>query len=162
MMDFEQRLQKAIQRGTQSRAQTDRADIEHKLSVEESRNLYSKARLELSEHIETSLKKLVDYFPGFDFSSIVDDTGWGARITRDDLMVRPGRVQESQYSRLEMTVTPRGTADIVEVSAKGTIRNRETIHRKHFQRLSQLDLAVFKDQLDAWILEYAEAFAAQG
>src|SRR5262245_60226180 len=70
-MDFEQRLQRAIQRGEKSRDAADRADAARTLTTEEQRNRYSEGRLELSEHIETCLRKLSDYFPGFDFSSIV-------------------------------------------------------------------------------------------
>lgn len=103
---------------------------------------------------------MADYFPGFDFSSLVGDAGWGARINRDDLLMRPGRPQESQYSRLEIVVTPKGSADILEVVGKGTIRNREAFHRRHFQRLSEFDLQGFKDQIDVWLLDYAEQFAA--
>jgi hypothetical protein len=159
-MDFEQRLQRAIERGTQVRAAADRQDAERQLTGEELKNLYSLARLELSEHIENCLRKLADYFPGFDYSSIVGDAGWGARIVRDDFVSGPGRVHESQYSRVEMTVSPRGSVDIAEVVAKATIRNREVFHRRHFQRLIELDLPSFKAQIDAWVLDYAETFAA--
>jgi hypothetical protein len=158
-MDFEQRLQRAIQRGESSRAAADRADAARTLTAEEQRNRYSQGRLDLSEHIEACIRKLTDHFPGFDFSSIVGDTGWGARIVRDDLAMKPGRSQESLYSRFEMTVTPRGAGEIIEVVAKGTIRNREVLNRRHFQRLVEMDLGTFKDQIDAWALEYAELFA---
>jgi len=160
-MDFEQRLQRAIQRGEKAREDADRADAQRQLSAEELRAIYFKGRLELSEHIEQALRKLTDYFPGFDFSSIVGDSGWGARIVRDDLLIKPSRTQEAQYSRLEIVVTPRGSADILEVVGKGTIRNREAFHRRHFHRLSELDLQVFKDQIDVWVLDYAEQFSAQ-
>ena len=48
-MDFEQRLQRAIERGAQARAAADRLDAERHLTSEELKNLYSHARLELSE-----------------------------------------------------------------------------------------------------------------
>ena len=159
-MEFEQRLKKAIHRGEQSRAASDRADLARQLTAEELKGRYSMGRIEISEHIEICLRKLVDYFPGFDFSSIVGDTGWGAKILRDDLSLKAGRTQESQYSRLEMVVTPRGSADILEVVAKGTIRNREVFHRRYYQRLVELDIQVFEEQIDAWVVEYAEQFAA--
>jgi hypothetical protein len=159
-MEFEQRLKRAIQRGEQSRAASDRADQARHLSAEEIKTRYSAGRIEVSEHIEINLRKLVDHFPGFDYSSIVGDAGWGARIVRDDISLKAGR-NESQYSRLEMVVTPRGSADILEVVAKGTIRNREVFHRRYYQRLIELDVPVFNDQLDAWVVEYAEQFAAQ-
>ncbi len=160
-MEFEQRLKRAIQRGEQTRAASDRAQLARKLTAEELKNRYSAGRIEVSEHIETCLRKLVDYFPGFNFSSIVDDSGWGAKIIRDDLNLKPGRVAESQYSRLELVVSPRNSAEILEVVAKGTIRNREVFHRRYFQRLIELDIPVVRDQIDAWVVEYAELFAAQ-
>jgi hypothetical protein len=159
-MEFEQRLKRAIQRGEQTRAASDRADQARHLTAEELRTRYSAGRIEVSEHIENNLRKLVDHFPGFDFSSIVGDTGWGARILRDDIVIRSGR-NDPQYSRLEMVVSPRSTADILEVVAKGTIRNREVFHRRYYQRLIELDVPVFNDQIDAWVVEYAEQFAAQ-
>ncbi|QDT57323.1 hypothetical protein Pan44_53910 [Caulifigura coniformis] len=159
-MEFEQRLKRAIQRGEQTRVASDRAEQARQLTAEELKTRYSAGRIEVSEHIENCLRKLVDYFPGFNFSSIVGDTGWGAKIVRDDISLRAGR-NESQYSRLELLVTPRGTADILEVVAKGTIRNREVFHRRHYQRLIELDIPVFNEQIDLWVVEYAEQFAAQ-
>jgi hypothetical protein len=159
-MEFEQRLKRAIQRGEQSRAASDLADRAKHLTAEELKTRYSSGRIEISEHIEICLRKLVDHFPGFNFSSIMGETGWGAKIVRDDLSLKPGRAQESQYSRLELVVTPRGSADILEVVAKGTIRNREVFHRRYFQRLVELDIQVFEEQIDAWVVEYAEQFAA--
>jgi hypothetical protein len=160
-MDFDQRLKRAIERGEQSRVASDRADLARQLSAEELRSRYSAGRIEVSEHIENCLRKLVDHFPGFNYSSIVGDTGWGAKIVRDDLSLKAGRAHESQYSRLELVVTPKGTADILEVVAKGTIRNREVFHRRYYQRLVELDVVVFNEQIDAWVVEYAEQFAAQ-
>ncbi|HVJ86158.1 MAG TPA: hypothetical protein VM452_10980 [Caulifigura sp.] len=159
-MEFEQRLKRAIQKGEQARAASDQADLARYMTAEELKGRYSTGRIEISDHIETCLRKLVDYFPGFDFSSIVDDTGWGARINRDDLSLKAGKSHESHYSRLELVVTPRNWADILEVVAKGTIRNREVLNRRYYQRLVELDLPVFKDQIDAWVVEYAEQFAA--
>ncbi|MBX3440812.1 MAG: hypothetical protein KF774_00295 [Planctomyces sp.] len=161
-MDFEKRLQRAIERGEKARAAADRVDAERHLSAEELRDVYSRGRLELSEHIEHCLRRLVNHFPGFNYASILGDEGWGAKITRDDLIARPGRPHETQYSRLEVFVTPRSTASILEVVCKGTIRNREAFHRRHFQRLIELDLQAFNAQIDAWVLDYAEQFAAQG
>jgi len=159
-MEFEQRLKRAIQRGEQTRVASDRAEQARHLTAEELKTRYSAGRIEVSEHIENCLRKLVDYFPGFNFSSIVGETGWGAKIIRDDISLRAGR-NESLYSRLELVVSPRGAADILEVVAKGTIRNREVFHRRYYQRLIELDVPVFNEQIDAWVVEYAEQFAAQ-
>jgi len=159
-MEFEQRLKRAIQRGEQAKAATDRADLARYLSAEELKTRYSSGRIEVSEHIEICLRKLVDFFPGFNYASIIDDTGWGAKVIRDDLSLKPGKAQESLYSRLELVVTPRNWADILEVVGKGTIRNREVLNRRYYQRLVELDLPTFKEQIDAWVVEYAEQFAA--
>lgn len=60
-----------------------------------------------------------------------------------------------------MLVTPLGSAAIVELVAKGTIRNKEVFNRKHFQQLSRVDLDSFKELVDLWVLEYAEQFSAR-
>ena len=64
------------------------------------------------------------------------------------------------YSRLEMSVSPLGTAGIIELVAKGTIRNKEAFHRRQFQRLEQVDAVSFNELIDLWVLEYAELYAA--
>jgi hypothetical protein len=158
-MEFDQRLQRAIQRGHQTRQSRDRAAAEQKLSSEELRNRHSGARLELSERIEICLRKMSDHFPGFRYESVLSDEGWGARVTRDDLSLGRGR-PGSLYSRLEMMVTPLGAVPIIELVAKGTIRNREVLSRRHFQQLEQVDVESFAELIDLWVLEYAEQYSA--
>ncbi|WP_437186578.1 hypothetical protein SH668x_003734 [Planctomicrobium sp. SH668] len=158
-MNFEDRLRKALQRGEKARDDRGRAALEHELSQEELRALHSRYRLELSEHIELCLKKLVDHIPGFKFQSVVSEEGWGGRITRDDLHFVPGRPPESRYSRLEVLITPFGSIGILEMSVKGTVRNREVVNRKQFQQLNQLDLDAYKESIDLRILEFAEQYA---
>lgn len=160
-MEFEDRLQRAIERGRQVRDERGRAAADQAMSQEEIRNLHSQCRLELAERIEECLRRLADHIPGFDYQSIVSDEGWGARISRDDLVVSPGKRAENAYSRLEMLITPLGTAPIVELVAKGTIRNKEVFNRKHFQQLARVDLDSFKELVDQWVLEYAEQFSAR-
>ncbi len=159
-MEFDQRLQRAIQRGQQSRELRDRAQVAQQLSSEELRSRYSQARLELSEHIERCLRKLADHFPGFRYESILGDAGWGARISRDDLHLSRRGPADSHYSRLELVISPLGTRPIIELVAKGTIRNREVLQRRHFQQLEQLDVQSFAELIDLWVLEYAEQYAA--
>jgi hypothetical protein len=125
----------------------------------ELRQMHSAARLQLAEHIDNCLRAIADRFPGFSFSTVAADEGWGARISRDDVRLGRGPA-ETVYSRLEMLVRPFSPSQIVELAAKGTIRNRETLNRTHFQRLGQLDLTTFTEQIDLWALEYAERFAA--
>jgi hypothetical protein len=160
-MDFEQRLQRAIERGEKSRDVRDRAAVERQLSAEELRSRHSSARTDLSDTIEACLRKLGDHYPGFQYQSLIGADGWGAKISRDDLRLQPGRASETLYSRLEMIVTPMGNVPIIEVVGKGTIRNREVYHRRHYQQLSQLDLHVFEQMIEQWVLEYAEQYAAQ-
>ncbi|MBX3440453.1 MAG: hypothetical protein KF861_23385 [Planctomycetaceae bacterium] len=159
-MNFQHRLERAIERGSQAADARLRAESEKSLSKEELRNLHSKCRLELSEHIESCLKLLSDRFPGFEFHSIMNEGGWGARISRDDLRLQRGSGSSSLYSRLEMTISPLGATPIVELIAKATIRNKEIFSRTHFQRLDQIDPDSFREMIDVWVLEFAERFAA--
>lgn len=161
VMDFQQRLEKAIARGERSRTARDQAELARQLSAEEIRSRHSSARTELSDKIEACLRKLADHFPGFQYQSLIGSDGWGAKVSRDDLRLQSGRSSESLYSRLEMLVTPLGTAPIVEIVAKGTIRNREVFHRRHYQQLETLDVTVLEQMIEQWVLEYAEQYAAQ-
>ncbi len=161
-MEFQDRLKQAIERGHRLRARRDQEAAREELSLEERRELHSQARLDISDQIEERLRQLSDNFPGFQYETILSDDGWGARITRDDLRIESGRQTESLYSRLELVVTPLGTAAIIEILAKGTVRNKEVFHRKHFQQLELLDLAALEQIVDSWVVEYAELFAATG
>lgn len=178
-MDLERRLEQAIQRGQKTRVLQGQEAAERALTEEELKSRYSAARLNLSEYIETSLKKLMDHFPGFRFETVVDDSGWGARISRDDLHISPaaldalfsgsdyrskptGMKRENLYSRFQMLVRPLSTqAKIIEITAKGTIRNKEIVNRTHFQFLAQLNEQGLRDVFDNWCIEYAEHFAVQ-
>ncbi|MGC1275168.1 MAG: hypothetical protein WBC44_15800 [Planctomycetaceae bacterium] len=158
-MDFQQRLDRAIQRGRTAKEELGREAAARRMTEEELRHLHSTARLELAEHVDTCLRSLADRFPGFNFSTVAGEDGWGAKVTRDD--VRLGRgASNTVFSRLELLVRPFGAAHIIELTAKGTIRNREVLNRSHYQRLGQLDVASFTEQIDLWVLEYAERFAA--
>jgi hypothetical protein len=160
-MNFDERLERAIERGQQQRSAQARERAERAMTEDECKNLHSKARLELSEGIETCLKKLVAHFAGFDFECIVGSEGWGAKISRDDLAPGDGKPLNKYYSRLEMVIRPYSASHIVELLARGTIRNKEVVNRTQFQQLSQLDLVVFRDLIDQWVLEYAEKFSAR-
>jgi len=105
MSDFEDRLNRAIKRGQGARDQRGRDEGQRKASEEDLRNLHSKLRLALSEHIENCLRQLTDHFPGFEFSTVLNEDGWGARITRDDVRMNRG-TSNNQYSRLEMLIRP--------------------------------------------------------
>jgi len=161
-VEFEERLERAIGRGKKSLQERGRETADRAVSEEDLRNLHSRIRLDLSEHIESCLQKLTDYFPGFRFQTLVGEEGWGAKISRDDYKRVPGRDGESRYSRLEMVVRPYSSAHIVEIAAKGTVRNKEIFNRNHYQLLAQVDVQSFSELLDLWVLEYAEKYAAAG
>lgn len=160
-MDFDKRLEQAIARGARAKDAEGRKQAQQSLSEEDLRILHSRHRLDLSEHVEECLRKLADHFPGFRFQTVVGEEGWGAKIVRDDVSLEPGRPVQNLYSRLELLVTPFGPARIVELVAKGTIRNKEILRRAHYKPLDQFDLESFTDVVDLWLLEYAEAFAAR-
>lgn len=159
-MKFQDRLERAIERGNQTADARLREEAAKTLSAEELRNLHSRCRLELSEHIENCLRMLADRFPGFEFHSILNEDGWGGRISRDDLNLQRGTGSSSRYSRLEMTISPLGSAPIVELIGKATIRNKEAFSRKHFQHLDQVDTESFRELIDLWVLEFAERYSA--
>ncbi len=160
-MDFEKRLQRAIQRGHRTRDDEGRQQAEKAISEEELRDLHSRCRLDLSEHVEKCLNQLADHFPGFRFQTVVSEEGWGAKVSRDDVDVRRGRSPQNVYSRLEMLVRPFSSAHIVELTVKGTIRNKEMLNRTHFQFLSEIDIDSFSELIDLWVLEYAEHYSAR-
>ena len=159
-MDFDKRLERAIERGQRSRDAKSRETAEKAMNEQDLRNLHSKSRLELTEHIEKCLKGLSDHFPGFEYSTIIEESGWGSRVRRDDLGIK-ARKAENFYSRMEMVVRPFTATHIIELAAKGTIRNKEIFNRTHFQFLSEVDTDSFCELIDLWVLEFAEKYAAQ-
>ena len=160
VMDFQDRLERAIKRGNRTAEARVQAEVQKTMSAEEQKSLHSRSRLELSDHIESCLKMLADRFPGFDYGSILNEDGWGGRITRDDIRLQRGTGSQTLYSRLEMTVRPLGSVPIVELVGKATIRNKEIFSRNHYQRLEELDIESFREMIDLWVLEFAEQFAA--
>jgi hypothetical protein len=161
MSDFEERLQKAINRGRRTR-EAEGAEIGKQQATEEDlRSQHSSLRLALSDHIEECLRKLSDHFPGFEYSTVVNEDGWGARITRDDINLTAG-TNRSLYSRLEMLIKPFSDAHILELSTKGTIRNRESLNRSNFRFLHEATVDGFREVIDGLVLEFAEQYSAQG
>lgn len=161
-MDFQQRLEKAIERGHQAGSARAKAEAQRAMTEKELQRLHSQSRLELSEHVERCLRQLADRFPGFRFETIVDTRGWGAAIGREDLRLKPAQRKRTCFSRLEMIISPVSSAYIIELTAKATVCNRELFSRTHYQRLTEFDLTSFTDMIDLWVLEYAERYAAEG
>ena len=106
------------------------------------------------------MKQLPQHFPGFRYETMVGSRGWGAAIARDDLSMTDGR-RENFFSRLEVAVRPFSPMHVLELVAKGTVRNKEIYNRSQYQMLSHVDIANFRELADRWILEYAELFAAK-
>ena len=158
-MDFRERLQKAANRGIRSRAEREHAEAAQALNEEECRRRHSALRLELCDHIEACLRQLSDNFPGFNFSTIADDKGWGAGISRDDLVIASGK-RQNLFSRLQLTVGPYSPDyKVLSISAKGAVRNKESFVRDHFQSIEDLDEQKFRELIELWVLDYAEQYA---
>ena len=159
-MDFKERLKKAADRGANIRDEQDRQEAAKTLNEEECKRLHSKYRLELTEYIENCLKQLADQFPGFHFEPVINERGWGAAASRDDMGVVEGR-RDNFYSRIELLVASFNKYHVFDLSAKGAIRNRESFTRNHYQLLSEVDMDSFTELVDLWVLDYAEQYAAQ-
>jgi hypothetical protein len=159
-MDFEERIQKAIQRGHRRSDARSREDRLKELSEDELKRLHGQARLQVSDHIENCIKRLPNHFPGFEYETIYGERGWGTACSRDDIRMTGGR-RENDYSRLELTVRPISSYCVLELTGKATIRNKEVFNRSHFEPISDADVAEFLELVDLWILEYAELYAAQ-
>ena len=159
-MEFQERLQRAVERGQQARDTRSRVAAAKALSEEESRPLHSQYRLDLSERIGEILGQLVDQFPGFQFESIVGEDGWGAVVNRDDIALSESGQATNLYSRMQILIRPFSEGRIVEMVTKATIRNREVFNRSRYQMLGQVDLESFAENIDLWVLEYAELYSA--
>ncbi|MBN2295213.1 MAG: hypothetical protein JXM70_22475 [Pirellulales bacterium] len=160
-MDFQQRLAKAVERGQKKGNARAKAAAEKALNEQEMRRLHSQYRLELCEHIEECLKNLPLTFPGFEFVPIVDESGWGAAVSRDDVTFGRSGGRYNSFSRLEMVVRPMGKYHVLDLASKATIANKEIFNRNHYQRLGEADLASFTNLIDLWVLEYAEMYATK-
>ena len=127
-MDFRERLQRATNRGQQARDARARDDAAKALSEAECQRLHRQHRAALVDHIERCLKQLADNFPGFSYEDIASDRGWGGAVRRDDLAIVGGR-RENQFSRLEIVVSPHNQYHVLDVTAKGAVRNKENFSR---------------------------------
>lgn len=159
MSDFEERLQRAIQRGQQARM-ADSASADADAATEEDlRMKHSQLRSDLTDHIENCLQKLCDHFPGFEYNTVLNEKGWGARISRDDIKLGRGTAK-NEYSRLEVLVRPFSDMHILEIATKGTLRNRESLNRSNYRFLKDATAKDLKQIVDGIVLEFAEQFSA--
>ena len=160
-MDFDQRLKKAIERGQRRGDAQALAEAAKTVSEEELRRLHSQYRLELSEHIDRCVRALPQHLPGFQVETIYGERGWGAACRRDDVRLLGRGQRENYYSRLEITVRPYSPLRILELSAKGTVHNKELLSRQYYEPVSDADPAKFLELIDAWVLEFAEVYSAR-
>lgn len=160
-MDFDQRLQKAIERGQRRGDARALAEAAKTVNEEELRRLHSQYRLELSEHIERCIHSVLQHFPGFQVETVYGERGWGAACRRDDVRLLGRGQRENYYSRLEITVRPYSSLRVLELTAKGTVLNKEVLNRQHYEAVVDADLAKFLELVDGWALEFAELYAAR-
>lgn len=160
-MDFHDRLNKAIERGQRTGARRAQAAAQKALNEKDLKRLHQQYRRELSEQIEACLKQLGDRFPGFRFETIVGEKGWGAAVSRDDILLEADRSRTNYFSRLEMVIRRFSEYHVLDLAAKATIRNKEFFNRSHFERLTEVDTTKFAELVDLWVLEYAELYAAK-
>jgi hypothetical protein len=158
-MSFRERLQRASERGKQARAAQLNEAAAKALSEDECKRRHSQYRLALTEHIEKCLGDMADNFPGFRLEAVVDESGWGAAVSRDDIRIDGGK-RGTYFSRLQLVVGPYNTYHVLDISAKGTVRNKEVLSRTHYQQLADVDLQSFRELLEQWVLDYAELYSA--
>jgi len=158
-MDFKQRLHRAAERGQQAKDAQAAAAAAKAMSEEECRRLHSQYRRELTDHIESCLQQLADNFPGFNFETVMDDKGWGAAVRRDDLSLNAGK-RDNLFSRLVLTISSYSDYKVLDLKAKGAVRNKENFSRNHYELLKDADLDSFRQLIERWTLDYAEHYAA--
>lgn len=160
MTEFEERLKKAIERGHDRQRDALLRKQAAEMSEEEWRRLHQAYQLELSEVIEDCVKRLPDFFPGFQYELIYGERGWGAGCRRDDLHFIKGSRAEL-FSRIELTVRPYSSLHVLELAGRATIRNQELFSRNYFEKLSEVNLEKFKQLVEVWVLEFSEMYAAK-
>jgi hypothetical protein len=159
-MTFDERLQRAIERGQRHREEQTQEALAKAMSEDELRRLHSQLRLELSEYIETCLQRLPNHFPGFQIETMFGERGWGAACSRDDVGLDSTRRRGYFYSRLELTIRPPTSYGVLELSGKATVRNKELFNRTYYEELPDANPRKFREMIDRWVLEYAERYAA--
>ena len=102
---------------------------------------------------------MAENFPGFRVETIVDEAGWGAAVSRDDFGLTAGK-RNTFFSRMRIVVSPYSQYHVLDIAAKGTVRNKEILSRNHYQQLSEVDLQTFRELIESWALDYAELYSA--
>lgn len=161
IMDFDDKLQQAIQRGQDRTVARSTAKKQVAATKEEIRNRHNEFRLNLSEHIETCLKKLAQHFPGFEYEVLYGEKGWGGALSRNDIDRGPDGKAGSFFSRIELTVRPQNEFNVANITGKGTIRDKEMFTWNHFENILEAKQESMEQMIDKWVLQFAEQFAAR-
>ena len=61
---------------------------------------------------------------------------------------------------MQIVVGPYSQYHVLDIAAKGTVRNKEVLSRNHYQRLSDADLQTFRELIETWAIDYAELYSA--
>ena len=160
-MNFEDQLEKAIQRGQQRNLKREQDRKKQTLDADGIKSRHNEFRLHLSDHIESSLKQLAERFPGFDYEIIYGTKGWGGSIHRADLTRGPDGRAGSFFSRLELSVRPLNDYAVVNIAGKGTIADKELFSWNHFEDIGEATFETFEQKLNDWMIQFAEQFASR-
>lgn len=159
MSEFDDRLKHAVDRGRQRAEKRANDALQAAMTEEELRALHTHLRLRLSDSIESKMKRLPEYFPGFQSQTLYGQEGWGTACSRDDFAPSGSGSRRNVFSRLVLTVRPYSSLQVLELHGKATIRNREVFNRSHFELIAEADPARFENLIDTWVLEFAELYA---
>jgi len=159
-MDFEERLGKAIKRGENRRKEAADEAAREAMSEQDCQRMHADLRNQVVKRIEECLQAVADRFPGFRYETIIDEQGWGARISRDDLMLEANRTRNNYFTRLQMVIRPYSSYHVLDLAAKATIRNRKLYTRSHYKPLAEVDIDSFVELVDVWAIEFAEGFSS--
>jgi len=160
-MNFEDQLEKAIQRGQQRNVKREQDRKKKTLDADEIKLRHNEFRLHLSEHIESSLNQLAERFPGFEYDIIYGTKGWGGAIHRTDLTRGPDGKAGSFFSRIELTVRQHNEYNVVNIAGKGTIADKELFSWNHFEDIDEATFESFEEKLNNWMIQFAEQFASR-
>ena len=159
MTNFDDQLKQAIQRGMKTNLARQKEVEKQQMNAEDKKRCHTDFRLAISERIEQTLGQLINQLPGFEYENIYGDKGWGGAVSRDELNIQRGK-RNNVYSRLEITVKPFTELSIVNMNAKGTIKNKEMFTRRHHQQVSEAEMSEFLEIVDRWVLEFAQLYSA--
>ena len=158
MAEFDDKLKQAIERGQQQALTNSKIERQIQLTEDEYKRKHTECRLTICDKIEELLKKVVDHVPGFEYETVYGSKGWGGAISRDDVQIAAG-TRSQLFSRLEIIVRPFSDVHVVDLNAKGTIRNQEVYTRNCFETIDAIQIGHFLDLIDQWVLDYVEQYS---